>query len=154
MTEKNYVVNVKTKLGTIITVRGDSPAELDANIDGYIDRGLSAKIGILENDIIGGVVASASDPVALVAQTLGATVTAVTPTVTPTAPSLAPVPPPVASAPAGVGDKHCVHGTMVKRTGSGAKGEWRAFFCPTPKGTADQCSPQFAQRNTPEWNSF
>lgn len=70
----------------------------------------------------------------------------------PAAATAAPVAPPVA--PVGVGDKTCKHGVMVKRTGNGAKGEWRAFFCPTPKGTPDQCSAEFASRGTPEWASF
>lgn len=37
----------------------------------------------------------------------------------------------------------CVHGPMVYRTGTGKKGPWRAYFCPTPKGTPDQCAAQF-----------
>jgi hypothetical protein len=53
------------------------------------------------------------------------------------------------------GQKTCAHGQMVKRTGVGAKGEWRAWFCPTPKGTEGQCAPAFANRGNPtEWNAF
>lgn len=37
----------------------------------------------------------------------------------------------------------CVHGERVRRSGNGARGEWVGYFCPTPKGTPDQCSPQF-----------
>lgn len=37
----------------------------------------------------------------------------------------------------------CVHGQRVRRSGSSAKGDWVGYFCPTPKGTADQCSPNF-----------
>jgi len=40
----------------------------------------------------------------------------------------------------------CKHGPMVARSGTGAKGPWSGHFCPTPKGTADQCPPQFARR--------
>lgn len=41
--------------------------------------------------------------------------------------------------------KTCQHGQMVKRSGfSRAKNQpWRGYFCPTPKGTPDQCSPVF-----------
>ena len=35
----------------------------------------------------------------------------------------------------------CQHGERVHRTGNGAKGPWGAWFCPTPKGTPDQCAP-------------
>jgi len=48
----------------------------------------------------------------------------------------------------------CPHGAMTPRSGSGAKGPWKGWFCPTPKGTPDQCKPQFLNRSTPEWNNF
>jgi len=48
----------------------------------------------------------------------------------------------------------CPHGAMTARSGSGAKGPWKGWFCPTPKGTPDQCKPQFLNRSTPEWNNF
>lgn len=48
----------------------------------------------------------------------------------------------------------CKHGEMSKRTGSGAKGPWKAFMCPSPKGTPDQCEPVWVRRNDPEWSSF
>jgi hypothetical protein len=146
--EKNYVVNVKTKAGTIVTARGDSAEELVANINDLVAQGANDAIATLE-ELFTGVSAPrvlATDPVAIVQASLGGEVV---PEV-----AFAPKAPPAqASAPSG-SDKMCIHGAMVKRTGNGAKGEWRAFFCPTPKGTADQCSPTFANRNTPEWNSF
>lgn len=46
------------------------------------------------------------------------------------------------AAPTG-GGKQCAHGEMVFRTGQGAKGPWSGHFCPTPKGTPDQCKPIF-----------
>lgn len=54
-------------------------------------------------------------------------------------------------APAG---KNCIHGPMTKREGSGAKGPWKAYMCPTPKGTPDQCTPEFLKRGSNEWNAF
>lgn len=38
-------------------------------------------------------------------------------------------------------DKQCKHGPMKLRTGAGAKGPWKAWMCPSPKGTPDQCEP-------------
>lgn len=35
----------------------------------------------------------------------------------------------------------CKHGLMTHRTGTSAKGPWRAWMCPAPKGTPDQCDP-------------
>jgi hypothetical protein len=50
--------------------------------------------------------------------------------------------------------KSCKHGVMSQRTGSGAKGPWKAYMCPSPKGTPDQCEPVWLRRNDPDWNSF
>lgn len=41
------------------------------------------------------------------------------------------------------GPKTCKHGEMTFRTGQSAKGPWKGYFCPSPKGTPDQCEPQF-----------
>lgn len=37
----------------------------------------------------------------------------------------------------------CTHGKRTRREGNGAKGKWVGWFCPTPKGTADQCKPEW-----------
>lgn len=50
--------------------------------------------------------------------------------------------------------KKCQHGVMTKRNGAGAKGPWKAYMCPSPKGTPDQCEPIWVRRNDPDWNSF
>jgi hypothetical protein len=50
--------------------------------------------------------------------------------------------------------KSCTHGIMTKRQGAGAKGPWKGYMCPTPKGTPDQCEPVFIRRNDAEWNTF
>lgn len=39
----------------------------------------------------------------------------------------------------GVTPEPCHHGDRVYRSGNGAKGPWQAWFCPSPKGTPDQC---------------
>ncbi|MFD0374698.1 hypothetical protein [Streptomyces sp. NPDC127112] len=41
------------------------------------------------------------------------------------------------------GGKTCQHGNRTRRTGTNARGEWVAHFCPQPKGSADQCKPIF-----------
>jgi hypothetical protein len=37
----------------------------------------------------------------------------------------------------------CVHGEMVHRSGEKNGRAWSGWFCPTPKNTPGQCSPQF-----------
>jgi len=49
---------------------------------------------------------------------------------------------------------NCAHGPMTPRTGVSAKGPWKGWFCPTPKGTLGQCSATFPNRGTPEFNNF
>lgn len=41
--------------------------------------------------------------------------------------------------------RQCSHGEMAYRTGRSQKdgGTWKAFMCPTPKGTPNQCAPQW-----------
>jgi hypothetical protein len=39
--------------------------------------------------------------------------------------------------------RYCKHGEMQYRTGSKNGKTWKGFFCPTEKGTPDQCSPEF-----------
>ena len=136
-TESTYVVNVKTSAGTIVTVRGDTAQELANNINEFEENAVALSVSALEGLLVG-----TQTPVtpAAVASALGGTIVDT---------SFAPVPPPTQA-----GQMNCSHGTMVKRSGSGAKGEWRGYFCPTPKGTPDQCQPQFLKRGSSEWNNF
>jgi len=141
--EKNYVLNVKTKLGTIVTVRGDSADDLAQNIKAVVELGINDHIGALEELLIGAPAPTATTAVNTVLASLGGEVIEET--------KFAPKTPP--SAPV-MGGKTCIHGAMVKRTGNSAKGEWRGFFCPTPKDSEGQCKPVFANRGSAEWQSF
>lgn len=129
-TESTYVVNVKTAAGTIITVRGDTAAELLGNIDDFEQRGVALSIAALEGLVLGK--SPAPTPQA-VAAAIGGTV--VEEKFAPVAPAAAPA----------AGSRTCKHGEMTYRTGNGAKGPWKGWFCSTPKGTPDQCPPQFVR---------
>lgn len=39
--------------------------------------------------------------------------------------------------------RQCRHGEMQYKTGSKNGRTWKGFFCPTPKDTPGQCSPEF-----------
>lgn len=38
-------------------------------------------------------------------------------------------------------DKQCRHGGMTLKNGTSAKGPWKAWMCPAPKGATDKCEP-------------
>lgn len=48
----------------------------------------------------------------------------------------------------------CPHGQKVARSGQGAKGPWKAWMCPAPKGTPGQCEPAWVRKGSPEWDTF
>lgn len=149
--ESNFSYTTKIN-NDLLTVRGDTFDEFFKNA---ISLATVPAISHLVSVLDGSADTQPADPVAaavnVVAAGLGA-VPVATPPADPFGGSFAPVAPP---ATASAGDRTCSHGVMVKRTGQGAKGEWRAWFCPTPKGTEGQCQPQFANKKNPvEWNQF
>ena len=154
MSEKNYVVNVKTTKGTIVTARGDTADELITNINALIANGAHQSIGDLESLLTGTPQVSPSlSAVDTVVNALGGTVVSEDEWGVPQT-GFAPVPPPVvAAAPSLAGGRVCGHGPMVARKGNGAKGEWKGYFCPTPKDTPGQCAPQWLTKRDPEWNA-
>lgn len=48
----------------------------------------------------------------------------------------------------------CAHGPRTAKSGASAKGPWRAWMCPAPKGDPSQCQPDWVTRGTPAWNNF
>jgi len=53
----------------------------------------------------------------------------------------------------------CKHGPRTSRQGNYKSGPragqvYRAWFCPSPKGTPDQCAPMFLNPGTPDWDAF
>jgi hypothetical protein len=134
MSEKNYVVNVKTARNTIVTVRGDSAAELANNVNGLIQQGLNEHISVLE-EVFLGVSTSApvtQSPATAVAAAMGGTIVAEVPR-----PQLVKTEPAQSSGPA------CRHGQM--EWVAPANKPWKGWFCPQPKEATDKCAPQFAK---------
>ena len=134
--ESAFVVNVKSRIGTIVTVRGDNFLELSKNIDAAVTGDIDKLVGALEETLIG-----EGGQVAYAAQALGGTVVS-------TSNSFAPVTPPSISGPA----PSCQHGTLVHKSGTGAKGPWQAWMCPLPKERkAEQCQPQWIRKGQAGW---
>lgn len=136
MSEKNYVVNVKTKLGTIFTVRADSAPELAGNINAVIQGGVEHIVASLEGALLGA--SGINEAVGTVAAAFpGATVVAQSPAPTYQQPAQA------APAAAQPGAPMCKHGAM--QWVDPANKPWKGWFCPQPKEATDKCAPQFVK---------
>jgi hypothetical protein len=110
--DTKYQVNYKLPDGTLINLYATNVQELET---GLTDLSMVAALIKATAGELGGAQASAPT-VASVAQAFNAT--------------------PVAdagSAPV------CKHGPMTYKTGTSAKGPWRAWMCPSPKGAPDKC---------------
>lgn len=155
--ESSYVVNVKTKVGTIITVRGNDATEFEANINALIGNGVNNSIAAMEELFLGMQPSQPSNTgVNTVVAALGGTVISETPipVAAPTA-VFAPVAPPSGvGAPLGTASRTCIHGEMTKREGEGPYGHYKAFMCPTPKGTPDQCKAIYLKKTEPDYATF
>lgn len=114
-----FQVNFKTTAGTLINVYGESVVDAVASMNE-----MAAAM-----DLIRTIEANLSGAAAPAA-TFAAPVPAAAPAAAPSA------------APSG---HICKHGPMTFREGHGAKGPWKGYFCPAPKGTPDQCSPEFVR---------
>jgi len=152
--ESNYVVNVKTKVGTIITVRGNDATEFENNINALISNGVNNSIAAMEELFLGMQPSQSSNGgIGTVVAALGGTVISETPI--PTQPTFAPVAPPTSGGVAtGTASRTCIHGSMTKREGVGPYGPYKAFMCPTPKGTPDQCKAIYLKANDPDYATF
>ena len=120
-----------------IVVRAETPAEIIKHLDALGDFGVVAKTVEVSLELQGVYAAAKGLPAAPVAVEVAPTAIAPTPT-TPAQWVAAPqAPVAVQSGPL------CQHGQMVLRNGTKNNRAWSGWFCPTPQGTPDQCSPQF-----------
>ena len=136
MAGANFQVSSKLHDGRIFVVAADTFADFKSHLTDVLGpEGVDKVLGIMASSIEGA--PSYEQAVSTVTATLGATPVAPVST-----PSTAPV------------GRNCKHGPMTKRSGNSAKGPWKGYMCPTPKGTPDQCDPIFLKRNEPEWSTF
>ena len=147
MSEANFSATVKDQKGNLLTVRGSTYDEYVGNLAGL---GLD----------VDAIVASYAHGFGQEPSSLVTHEQAVTNVTNQLGGQVVPQPAPVAQtapakvAPQGIdpetgrklyGDT-CPHGTMVLRKSQpGAPKTWAAYMCPSPKGTADQCEPQWCR---------
>jgi hypothetical protein len=120
-----FQINYKLSDGTLINLYAATASELEA---GLADIAMNAaNIYTTGQELNGKLTAPVVAPtVASVAQSFNAT-------------------PVAAAAPAVVEGQAptCSHGNMTYRTGTSARGPWRAWMCAAPKGAVDKCDPIF-----------
>lgn len=121
-------VSLKTPSGGLINIPADTAEELAAGLQSIRD---AASDILATEQILKGV--------SVVTEAFASATTA--PTVPAAVAAPAYEPPPFSPQTASGGPPTCPHGVRVERSGVGNRGEWRAYMCPTPKGTPDQCSP-------------
>lgn len=139
----NFQVSSKLNDGRIFVIAGETYNDFKVNLNSLLGELDAEKmIDVMAASLVG-------TPVSIPTQTYDAN--AAISAAFPGSSIVNPTPPGVASSPAG---RECKHGPMTKREGSGAKGPWKGYMCPSPKGTPDQCPPDFVKRGTPEWNNF
>jgi hypothetical protein len=118
-------VNFKLADGTLINIYAATPAELEGSLATIQDTAA----------LIGSVSAALGNAgnVQHAIQSLGAT-----PVAQPSAPVQQ------YSSPTSFPEGSCKHGALVWRESKpGAPKAWKGWFCPSPKGTPDQCEPKF-----------
>jgi hypothetical protein len=119
-----YQVNFKLADGTLINIYAATSAELEGQLTTIQDT--AALIGSVSAAL------GNSGNVRHAIEGLGASVISSTP-----APSNQPTSFPEGS---------CKHGALVWRESKpGAPKAWKGWFCPSPKGTPDQCEPKFVR---------
>ena len=125
-----FQINYKLNDGTLINLYATDVKDLETSL---ADLGMIATlIRTVGNDLHGG---ATSLQTTLVAAGVNPTVAAANVAYAKTALGAEQI----------ASDKVCKHGHMVFKEGTGAKGPWKGWFCPAPKGTPDQCQPVFVR---------
>jgi len=140
MANANFQVSSKLSDGRIFLIAGNTADEFKVNLTQILgDVGAEGLLSTMATSLEG-VPMSYATAVGNLAQGLGAT----------------PLPSSnqTFTQSTGPSGRTCKHGEMTKRTGAGAKGPWKAFMCPSPKGTPDQCEPAWIRRTDTEWSTF
>ena len=119
-----YQINYKLNDGTLINLYAATVQELET---GLTDLSMVATLIKSTGKELGGVPAQPSPSVDAIAQSFNAT-----PVAEPSQPQVV-----EGQAPT------CKHGNMTYRTGTSARGPWKAWMCSSPKGAVDKCDPIF-----------
>jgi len=136
-----FQVNFKLADGTLINIYATDSAELETGLATIQDS--AALINSVSASL------TSAGAVRALAAGLGATPITQAPSYVPApaAPVYAPAQPDyTAHQQVQIPEGHCKHGALVWRESKpGAPKAWKGWFCPSAKGTPDQCEPKFVR---------
>lgn len=140
---ENWSIQISPKLpdGTLINIRAESPEQLNNLLD-YVNGKGADIAAVVQSLTAQGNVAQAFPGSQNVSAPPQEQSWSQQPPAQQGPPQWAQQQAPQQSAPAGPAPQ-CAHGQMTYRSGTKNGREWKAYFCPTPKGTPNQCEPQF-----------
>ena len=132
-----FQVNFKLADGTLINIYAADATEFETSLATIQDS--AALINSVSASL------TSAGAVRALAAGLGAAPVAAAPVYAPAAPTYAPAQP-VYTPAVEIPDGYCKHGQLVWRESKpGAPKAWKGWFCPSAKGTPDQCEPKFVR---------
>jgi hypothetical protein len=140
-TEAPISITVKTAAGSLVTVRAETPEELDS----LVANGLAA-ISSAATELETAVRGASASPASSINQAVGLVASGLSGQVVDT--------PPFNAAPIG-GGRSCPHGKMTGIQGQSKQGGvYKGYFCPSAQGDPSKCKTIYVDKNNPEWNTF
>jgi hypothetical protein len=140
-TEAPISITVKTPVGSLVTVRGETGEDLDLLVATGL-ASISSAVTELEAIVRGAQAAPLTQASNIVAQALGAT---------PIHQDI----PPFNPAPSITGGRNCPHGKMTAIQGASKQGGvYKGYFCPSAQGDPTKCKTQYLDKSNAEWNTF
>jgi hypothetical protein len=125
-----FQVNFKLADGTLINIYAADATEFETSLATIQDS--AALINSVSASL------TSAGAVRALAAGLGATPVAAAPVYAPAQPAYTPA--------VEIPDGYCKHGQLVWRESKpGAPKAWKGWFCPSAKGTPDQCEPKFVR---------
>jgi hypothetical protein len=144
-------INLKTKAGTQLTLRANTPDEftsITAAIYPIVEAIEEVEKAVQSTGFSAPAATPTNPAVGYLANSMGATV------VSESWNSPQPTNPPIGG-PAVGGQRMCPHGAMTRIHGlQGKFGPYKGHFCPAKQGDPTKCATQYVKANTPEFATF
>lgn len=146
-------INLKTKAGTQLTLRANTPDEfttLTTQVFAIVEAIDEVEKAVHSTGFSAPAATPIDPAIGYLAQSMGGTVVEQSWNAAPAPQGFAP-----AAAPAGGGQRMCPHGTMTRIHGlQGKFGPYKGHFCPARQGDPTKCATQYVKAGSPEFATF